>query len=78
METTEIRVTATHELSPGRPVFRNRKEYRRYRVAMKRASAKIDAAIMRAMFGDIPRQPPVYPPPHERRLTPFQILQMVP
>lgn len=51
-----------------RPVFRNRKDWRRYQVALKRMQGRIDRHIMQAMFGsDFEPSQPAWPPRREPR-----------
>lgn len=40
------------------PIFRNRKDWRRYQVMLKRMSARIDADIMATVLGQGPFDPP--------------------
>lgn len=62
MEYTTVRLSQIHHVVDlPEPVFRTRKDWRRYQVNLKRMRARFDAQLMEMLFG-----PPAPPPPPYR------------
>lgn len=79
MEITEVRLATIDQVRLDPPIFRNRKDWRRYQVAMKRMRAKIDEQMTRLMFGPgyDPNSPgTTYPPRSEPRRSFFSLATM--